>query len=104
MPFNRGNLGRTPFLWFANVYIEYTLKLGRNALSINLNVDNIFDADTSIWVFDYRTLEEVLVTEDQLLAKDWDLETVGYAPNPQFNMNFRFYPPISARLGVRFSF
>ena len=33
MPYNRGNLGRTPFLWFANLYAEYSLRMGKTSLS-----------------------------------------------------------------------
>ncbi|TFG79411.1 MAG: TonB-dependent receptor, partial [Chrysiogenales bacterium] len=34
LPFGRGDLGRTPFFWFANLYAEYNLKLGKNNLNI----------------------------------------------------------------------
>jgi hypothetical protein len=45
------------------------------------------------------------VTEDQILSGDWELdEKVGYVPNNAFRMAGLFYQPISARLGVRFSF
>ena len=47
LPFNRGDLGRTPFLWFANLYVEYNLKLGKNNLNINVNVDNVFNTRTA---------------------------------------------------------
>ncbi|MCK7525167.1 MAG: TonB-dependent receptor [Ignavibacteriales bacterium] len=41
-PYNRGNLGRTPFVFFANAYAEYAIRLGgRKAIRFNLNVDNI---------------------------------------------------------------
>ncbi|MCJ7612757.1 MAG: hypothetical protein MUP19_10890, partial [Candidatus Aminicenantes bacterium] len=43
MPYNRGNLGRTPFLWFANLYAEYSLRLGKTSLIFNVNVDNVFN-------------------------------------------------------------
>ena len=41
MPYNRGNLGRMPFLWFANLYAEYNLKIGKTRLNFNVNVDNL---------------------------------------------------------------
>jgi hypothetical protein len=104
MPFNRGNLGRTPFLWFVNLYAEYSLKLGRTALNFNINVDNVFDVDTARGAYEMSTLYQLLVTEDQLLNKDWELETSGYVPDPRYKMKWMFYPPISARLGIRFSF
>ena len=46
-PFNRDNLGRTPFLQYANFYAEYNLKLGKNTLQLSVNVDNVFDTKTA---------------------------------------------------------
>jgi hypothetical protein len=36
-PFNRGDLGRTSFLMWADLYIEYALKIGSNKLVVSLN-------------------------------------------------------------------
>ena len=44
------------------------------------------------------------VTEDQLRSGELELETSGYVPNAMFNLPAIFYKPISARLGVRYSF
>jgi hypothetical protein len=104
MPYNRGNLGRTPFLWFANLYAEYSLNFGKTKLNFNINVDNVFDIATTAVVYDTRTLYQLQVTEDQILNKDWELETSGYVPDPRFKKDYLFYPPISARLGVKFIF
>jgi hypothetical protein len=104
MPYNRGNLGRTPFLFYANFYAEYSLRLGRNRLAFSINVDNVFDVDTTMVYFPYRTLYNLTVTEEQLLSGDWELETAGYVPNAMFNLPGIFYKPIAARLGVRYSF
>ncbi len=105
MPYNRGNLGRTPFLWIVNLYAEYSLRMGQTALSFNVNVDNVLDISTTTAYFPYRNLYNLTVTEDQILSGNWDLnESVGYIPNNAFRMEGLFFPPISARLGVRFSF
>jgi hypothetical protein len=105
MPYNRGNLGRTPFLWFTNLYAEYSLRLGKTALSFNVNVDNVFDVSTATNYFPYRNLFNLTTTEDQFLSKNWQLdETTGFVPNPLFRKPGVFYPPITARLGVRFGF
>jgi hypothetical protein len=104
MPYNRGSLGRSPFLWFANLYAEYNLKLGKTTLNFNLNVDNVFDASTVIRYYQGRTLYQLQVSEDQVLSKDWELETSGYVPDPRFKKDSRFYPPITARLGIKFIF
>jgi len=105
MPYNRGNLGRTPFLWITNLYAEYSLRMGKTSLSFSVNVDNVFDAATTTAYYPYRNLYNLAVTEDQILSKDWELdESVGYLPNNAFRMDGLFVPPISARLGMRFSF
>jgi Carboxypeptidase regulatory-like domain/TonB dependent receptor-like, beta-barrel len=105
MPYNRGNLGRTPFLWIVNLYAEYSLRLGKTSLNFNVNVDNVFNVGTNTAYFPYRNLYNLTVTEDQLLSGDWELDSsVGYVPNNAFRMAGLFYPPISVRLGMRFSF
>jgi len=104
MPYNRGNLGRTPFLWFANLYAEYNLKLGKTRLNFNINVDNVFNVSTATTYWPFRTLYQLQVTEDEVLSKDWELETSGYVPDPCFKKEDTFYPPISARLGIKFIF
>jgi hypothetical protein len=105
MPYNRGNLGRTPFLWIFNLYAEYALRLGRTTLAFNVNVDNVFNIATATAVFPWRNLYNLTVTEDTILAGDWQLDdSVGYVPNDMFGMDGLFYPPISARLGMRYSF
>jgi len=105
MPYNRGNLGRTPFLWFANLYAEYSLRLGKTSLNFNVNVDNVFNVATTVVYYPLRTRYTLAVMEDQILSKDWQLETTpGYVPASAFMKPAGFYPPIAARLGVRLSF
>jgi len=102
--YNRGNLGRTPFLWFTNLYAEYNLNLGKTKLNFNINVDNAFDIVTTTYYWGLRALYQLQVTEDQVLSKNWELETSGFVPDPRFRKEFLFYPPISARLGIKFIF
>jgi hypothetical protein len=105
MPYNRGNMGRTPFLWLLNLYAEYTFRMGKTSLAFNVNVDNVFNIATATAYMPYRNLYNLTVTEDMILSGDWELdESVGYVPNNAFGMDGLFFPPISARLGMRFSF
>jgi len=106
MPYDRGNLGRTPFLFFANLYAEYTFRLGRTSLGININIDNLFNTGTAETIHSLRTLWSLMVTEEQLLSKNWSLgdPEVGFEPDPTFFKEDDFFPPIEARLGLRFSF
>ncbi len=96
---------RRCILWFVNLCAEYGVRLGRIALSFNLNVDNVFDAATTTGYFPYRTRYTLAVSEDMILSKNWELETTpGYVPGSAFMKPVWFFPPISARLGVRYSF
>jgi hypothetical protein len=105
MPYNRENLGRTPFLWFANLYAEYSLRMGKTSLSFNVNVDNVFNVSTATTYYPYRNVYDVSITEAQILSKSWELEEASdYVRNNAFRMKAIFYPPISVRLGLRFSF
>ncbi len=104
MPYGRGNLGRTPFLWFANLYAEYSLKLGKTRLSFNVNIDNMFNTGTATAYYKWRPQMTLEVSEEQLLANNWQLETSGFVPDPQFNKGYMFYPPIAARFGIRYGF
>jgi hypothetical protein len=112
-PYNRsyykddsGNLvqKRTPFLFFGNLYAEYNLKVGRNTLQFNVNVDNMLDTKTATRIYTSRYLYGLDVTEAQALAKNWTPETSGAVNNAQWLKQYGFYAPISARFGVRFIF
>lgn len=103
-PFNRASMGRTPFLWFANVYAEYNLNLGgRYTLQFSLNIDNLLNVDIARRTYSCLTRGEVSVTEEELLTKAWDLPA-DFLRDPRFGMSMEFYPPLSARIGVKFIF
>ena len=95
-PYNRGNLGRSPFLWFTNLYAEYSLRLGKTSLNFNVNVDNVFNIATTTMYWPYRTLYNLDVTEDEILSGDWELETSGYEPDNRFKQDV---PVLPADLG-----
>jgi hypothetical protein len=116
-PFDRGNVRagtsgsqlertRTPFLWFANFYAEYNLRLGKNTLNFNINVDNLFDTATARRIYNYRTLYQLDVSEDDVLANNYDLEDadVGYVLDDRYGKKLDFYDPIAVRFGVKFIF
>jgi hypothetical protein len=115
-PFNRGNRQlddgslvseRFPFIWYANLYAEYNLKITqRYRLQININVDNVFDIATATRVYNNKCLQALTVSEDQVLNKAFDLTTPGinYEPHPMYGQKMNFYGPINARLGIKFMF
>ncbi len=103
LPYNRGSMGRTPFIFFANAYLEYGLRLGRVGLKFNLNIDNMFDAQTARRIFSTRYRYTISPGDAALLSMDW-MPAPDEVVDPRFGMAYSFMAPISGRLGVRFVF
>jgi hypothetical protein len=103
-PFNRNSLGRTPFLWYTNAYVEYNLKLGdRYAINFNVNVDNVFNADTAQWIYRKHYRFNVSPGDEILLTKNWN-PAADETVDPRFQKEYQFYDPIAVRLGIKFMF
>ena len=108
LPFNRGDLGRTPFFWFANAYAEYNLKLGKNNLNISLNVDNIFNTRTAQRIYQIYNYGGTAPSYEDMVSKVWEIEDIEL--DPHFKKEMWFYgdglrgTPLAARLGLKFSF
>lgn len=107
--------GRAPFLWFADLYAEYNLRVtDRYRIQFNVNVDNVFDVSTARRLYTRMNQTSTVLTDAERLA-GWDYDhnantvttinrTLSYIPDPRFRMEMAFYPPITARLGVKFIF
>ncbi len=84
---------RSPFLWFADFYAEYSLRLGKTSLNFNVNIDNLFNVDTTTAYYKYRDYGGFWVSDEELLANQWDLEDrPDYIPNAMFKMAATFFP------------
>jgi hypothetical protein len=103
-PLGRGNEKRAPLLWFANFYVEYNLKLGKNNLNINLNVDNIFDIKTAQRIYSIYNMGAVAITDERIAQGSWDINDYKPVLDPRYLMKANFYGPLTARLGLKFSF
>ncbi len=101
-PYNRGNLGRTPFLWFANLYSEYNIKAGKFNINFNVNVDNLFDVKTAQRIYQIEYSSNISPGDAALLANTWD--ATGATADARYKMQFNYYPPLSVRLGMRIGF
>ncbi|HEX7503570.1 MAG TPA: hypothetical protein VF451_09125, partial [Acidobacteriota bacterium] len=104
MPYGRADQQRAPFLWFANFYVEYNLKLGKSNLNINLNVDNVFNIKTAQRIYPIYNQGSVAISDARIAQGPWDIN--DYAPelDPRYLMEADFYGPLTARLGFKFSF
>jgi len=111
LPYNRNDLGRSPFLWFANFYTEYNLKLGKNVLNINVNIDNVFNTHTAQRYYEIYNQGAVSVSDSVLLAGTWDIANYNPVLDPRYKMKTALYgnptfggTPLQARLGFKFMF
>jgi hypothetical protein len=97
---------RMPFFWFANVYAEYNLRLGKYTLQFNVNVDNAFDLKIAQRYFPQRCYEALAISEEQVLSRNWDLDTPGsnFVQEPRYKMKDTFQGPIAVRFGAKFIF
>jgi len=107
---NRGDLGRLPFTFWTDLFLEYTLKLGGNyRASINLQVNNILNTKTiqsinrdynldGISASDEEILDGTLAAQWQQMVADANDVSTGY------NKWETRFAPWSARLGFKFSF
>jgi hypothetical protein len=121
-PDGRATDGRAPFLFFANVYAEYNLKVtDKYRIQLSLNVDNIFDVKTARRIRAMMNQTSAVLTDDERLA-GWTYDnsatqvytestalypggrTINYMADPRFLKEMDFYPPLSARIGLKFIF
>jgi hypothetical protein len=106
----RADLGRLPFTAWADVYLDYALKIGNKLrASINLQVNNITDTDTiqsKVTTADRQSFTgyttQIL---DGTFARDYMsiIASRGIA-HPAFNQWETRFAPWSARLGFKLSF
>ena len=103
-PFNRGNMGRTPFMFLANLYAEYLVRTRAKVdLRFSLNVDNLFNARTATRIFTTKYRYNISPGDAVLLTGDWE-PPADAVVDPRYGMAYSFMAPISGRFGVRFSF
>jgi len=103
-PFNRGDLGRTPFLFYADAYAEYNVRLGgRYGLQFSVNLSNMFNVDTPTNFNQTPYRVNISPGDEGLLTTTWE-------PSPTARLDGRFgfantfFAPLQARLGMKFSF
>jgi hypothetical protein len=105
LPYNRNDLGRTPFLWYSNFYLAYDFKIkGNTKFQINVNVDNLFDIKTAQRIYAIYNRGAVAVSDAVLAGGAWDINDYHPVLDPQFKKERDFYGPLTVRLGFAFSF
>lgn len=107
-PLGRYSDGRTPFLWRADMYAEYNIKLSdQHTLQLNLNLNNISNNRIAQRVNNVHNYSTVYLSNDEILA-GFDYQTVmghkGTVVDPRFLKERNFQDAIAARFGVKFIF
>jgi outer membrane receptor for ferric coprogen and ferric-rhodotorulic acid len=104
-PFNRMDLGRTPFLWFTNLYAEYGIKIGASRrLSVNINIDNLFNTDTAQRIYEIYNQGNAAVPQEILTKGAWNIDDYKPRLDPRYKMAMDNYSPITARAGFKLAF
>jgi hypothetical protein len=102
-----GDLGRLPFTAWADVYLEYSLRIAKKyTIGINAQINNITDTATIQAYNDRpnRTMMRATTTELLTRTYDWKANLPNYWPSESFGWWTSRLGPWTARLGARFSF
>ncbi len=109
-PNNRGDLGRMPWTTWADIYVEYTLRLGKTSASLNLQFNNFTNTKTWQWYDNAPNRISMDISDDEILSKSYDWQSQLNAPGDHYWKNAAFEQPTrqmdtwGARIGARFSF
>jgi hypothetical protein len=109
-PENRGDLGRLPFTFWADLYLDYTFRLGEKyRASINLQINNVTNTSTIQSQLSDLNLDGIYADYPQILdgtlASDYRAMVLDAGDtNSGFGMWETRFAPWSARLGFKFSF
>ncbi|MCK4646726.1 MAG: TonB-dependent receptor [Candidatus Aminicenantes bacterium] len=108
-PNNRADIGRLPFTFWSDLYMEYNLRIaGKYQMQVNLNIYNV--TNTSTWQAQDTSQNRIALslTDEQIMSTTYDwkaaLATGTYDDDPRFGQFTSKLGRWSARLGVRFSF
>jgi hypothetical protein len=109
-PNGRGDLGRLPFTFWADLYLDYTVKLGsKYRASVNLQINNVTNTNTIQSVVEDYNLDGFSGFDDEILNGQFALHYPEYTAandtvHPAFNQWATRFGRWSARLGLKFSF
>jgi hypothetical protein len=107
-PAGRGDMGRTPFLWRADLYAEYNIKVSEKYhLQISANVANLTDNRVAQRLYNRYNYEAIWVSQDYIV-NGFDYQQLAREAKVQldarYGRQFYFQAPISVLLGVKLIF
>jgi hypothetical protein len=98
---------RLPFTAWADLYLEYNLKLAEKYnVQLNLTVFNFTNTKTAQFIYQIMNRNTMQPTDDQILTKTYDYkaDVVNWNPDPRYGKVTDYYGPWSVRLGAKLSF
>jgi hypothetical protein len=107
---NRGDLGRLPFTFWADLYLDYTFKIGgRYRASINLQINNVTNTKTIQSRIISPNLDGIYADNDEILdgtlARTYEQMIVDADDvNTAYGQWETRFAPWSARLGFKLFF
>jgi hypothetical protein len=106
-PNGYGDLGRMPFAVWADLYLEYTLRVAKKYnIGINLTITNVTNTKTWQTVNEQVNRVTMAVSDAEIKSTTFDYTTrlASVDPDPSFKMYTAQMGTWTARLGLRFSF
>jgi hypothetical protein len=110
-PNGYGDLGRLPFTFWGDIYVEYTFKIGsRYNIALNIQVNNFTNTKTWQGYLNSPNRNTMWIEDWQFLAQDFNWQAAleepddPYWKNVAFNQYSTRYGTWTARFGARFSF
>jgi hypothetical protein len=104
-PLGRGDMGRTPFYTRADLYADYSFKIGKYNAQINCNIANLFNQQIALRYRSYYNTGNVALTDEELMA---GFDALALVPadeiDPRYGADWHYTEKIRARLGFRFIF
>jgi hypothetical protein len=104
---NYGDLGRLPFTFWGDIYVEYTLKIrGGKTIGFNVQVNNFTNTKTWSAMNVAPSRYSYSISDEEILSKtyDWEANLPDYRPNEMFGKFTNRFGTWTARFGARFSF
>jgi hypothetical protein len=107
-PYGRNSLGRTPFLWQADAYAEYNLKLSdKYTLQFSVNITNLTNNEIAQKIRGLYNAATIYVDE-QVIYDGFDavatVNSKGAQLEPRYLGEYSYIDAIAARIGVKLLF
>ena len=106
-PEGYGDKGRLPFAAWADVYLEYNLRIAKKyTINLNTTISNITNTSAIVGYADNPAINQIVWSDYDLTHQtlNWRNEIATHEPDPRYGMWSSRMGPWSWRMGARLSF